>query len=430
MRHRLTAAVFSGVLLISGCGQSAAVHVNSSHVSGASYRVYLEAGFNGGSQPGITVVNSAGGTVERHLALGTPAPDWSRLYVVVKGTTNGTLKAIQPSSGRTLAEIQIPGGFLLPDLTGLGPTAGLSPNGRWLALVRQLFDLHGTTTSVLLGESSLTQPFRQVDFTGDFSFDALSNDGRSLYLIQKLRDANHYQVRLYDIAGRALAPAAVVDKREPNEPMNGVRGDSVAAQAGNTAYTVYLRDKGPFIHALPLAQPFAFCVDLPTKLGRNGLEEQSRWSLALSPDESRVYAVNPSLGLVSVMSTKGNVPTILKTASLPANQTSWRLLPVMDAEAKGPGMGGTALSADGRTLFAVGMTSLLAIDTQSLAARTISVNGSYIDSLHMSSDGAWLFAARAGDQGKLWQINPMTGALVGEIPTTDNPWAVLWAEPA
>ena len=426
MRQRVIAAVFTGVLFLSACGQSAAVRVNSSHSPAGSYRLYLREGFGGTQQ--IYVVNSAGGAVERQLPLGTPAPDWSRLYIVVRGASNATLKAIQPSTGKTLDQIQVPAGFFLPDLNGLGPIDGISPNGRWLALTRQFFDLHGTTTSFLIGDSSLSHPFTQVDLLGDFQFDALSNDGSSLYLIEKMKDTNHYQVRLYSLAGHSLATAPVVDKREPKEPMNGIRGSSVAAIGADNVYTVYIRDKGPFIHALPLQQPFAFCIDLPTRSGPVAAEDLSRWTLALSPDESRVYAVNPALGLVTVMSTTGNAPAIVKTTSLPAGPTSWLPSLVMEADAKGAGVGEAALTADGRTLFVVGMAGLLAIDTQSLQSHPVSVNGSYIDSLHMSSDGAWLFAARAGDQSKVWQINPATGALATEIPTTDNTWAVLWAE--
>ena len=427
MRHRLIAAVFMGVLLFSGCGQSPAVHVSSSHTSAAGYRLYLRQGFGGTQQ--IHVVNSASGVVERQLPLGTPAPDWSRLYVVAGGSPNATLKAIQPSTGKTLDQIKVPSGFLLPDLDGLGPIDGISPNGRWLALTQQVFDLQGTTSSFLVGDSSLAHTFTQIDLRGDFQFDALSNDGNNLYLIQKLTDAKHYQVRLYNVAGHSLATAPVVDKREPNEPMYGIRGNSIAATGANNVYTVYVRDKGPFIHALPLEQPFAFCVDLPKKSGSFAAEDQSRWSLALSPDESRVYAVNPALGLVTVMSTTGNAPAIVKTVNLPSGPTSWLPSPVLEADAKGAGVGELALTGDGRTLFAVGMSGLLAIDTQSFQAHSVSVNGSYIDSLHMSSDSAWLFAARAGDQSKLWQINPATGALVAETPITNNTWAVLWAEP-
>jgi hypothetical protein len=423
MRHRLIAAALPAVLLLAACGPRAGVPVKSSHSPAGSYRIFLQEGFNGGARQ-VTVVNSMTGSVERQLPLGTPAPDWSRYYVVEKGTTTSTLKAIQPSSGQTLAQTSIPGGFFLPDLTGLGPTAGLSPNGRWVTLTRQLSDLHGTTTSVMIGDSSLSQTFKRVDLTGDFSFDALSNDGNSLYLIQKMQDANHYQVRLYTIADHSLMPGAVVDKREPNEPMNGIRGSSVAAPGGAHVYTVYIRDKGPFIHALGLSDPFAFCVDLPNK-GTSGFEPQSAWSLAISADGSRLYAVNARIRTVSVFAA-GDPPTVVRTATLPSSPVG--LSPfVLDAEAKGQVFGGAALSADGRTLFAVGAMGVLAIDTQSLQTRSTWVKDWWFDSIHMSSDGNVLFAASL--DGSLLGVNPVTGAMEGVVPGVNQPWAVLWAEP-
>ncbi len=424
MRHRLIAAVLPGILFVAACGPRAGVTVNSSHSPVAGYRLFLQEGFSGGSQQ-ITVVNSVTGAVERQLPLGTPAPDWSRYYVVDKGTTNSMLKAIQPSSGQTLAQTPIPGGFSLPDLTGLGPTAGLSPNGRWLALTRQLFDLHGTTTGVLIGDSSLTQPFKRVDLTGDFSFDALSNDGSSLYLIQKMQDANHYQVRLYSIADHSLMPGAVVDKREPNEPMNGTRGSSVAAPGGAHVYTVYLRDQGPFIHALSLSDPFAFCVDLPNN-GASDFERQSDWSLAISADGSRLYAVNARVGTVSVFTT-GDPPAVVRTAALPPSPVGLSSPFTLNAEAKGQVFGGAALSGDGRTLFAVGAMGLLSIDTQSLQTRSTWFKGWMFESVRLSSDGNVLFAA--SPDGSLLGVNPANGAMDGAVPGVNQPWAVLWAEP-
>jgi hypothetical protein len=424
MRHRLIAAALPAVLLLAACGPRAGVSVKSSHSPAGAYRIFLQEGFNGGARQ-VTVVNSMTGAVERQLPLGTPAPDWSRYYIVERGTTNGTLKAIEPSSGQTLAQTSIPGGFFLPDLTGLGPTAGLSPNGRWLTLTRQLFEQHGTTTSVLIGDSSLSQPFKHIELTGDFSFDALSNDGKSLYLIEKMQDANHYRVRLYNMADHSLMPGAVVDKREPNEPMNGIRGSSLAAPGGGHVYTVYLRDQGPFIHALSLSDPFAFCVDLPSK-GASDLERQSAWSLAISGDGSRLYAVNGLLGTVSVFTT-GDPPKVVRTATLPPSPVGLSSPFTLNAEAKGQIFGGAAVSGDGRTLFAVGARGVLALDAQSLQTRSAWVKDWWFDSIHMSSDGNVLFAASL--DGSLLGVNPATGAMEGVVPGVNQPWAVLWAEP-
>ena len=157
-----------------------------------------------------------------------------------------------------------------------------------------------------------------------------------------MTDPNHYQVRLYDVAAGALLPQPVVDKREPNEPMNGIRGDSAADSNGNYVYTVYIRDGGPFIHALPLDEPIAWCVDLPSTAS-NDMERQFHWALALSHDGRTLYAANEAVGTVAVM-TSGEPPTIVRTApvamNLPPRQSGGL---VTDADAKGPRIGGAAL---------------------------------------------------------------------------------------
>src|SRR5439155_23940433 len=94
----------------------------------------------------------------------------------------------------------------------------------------------------LWGGSGMGSGFRTVQLKGDFSFDAVSSDGQSLYLIQKMGDPNHYQVRLYNVPSQSLAEQPVADKREPAEPMNGIRGDSVADPRGAYVFTGYARD--------------------------------------------------------------------------------------------------------------------------------------------------------------------------------------------
>src|SRR5260370_4256363 len=263
------------------------------------------------------------------------------------------------------------------------------------------------------GRRALTDSFKTIHVNGGFGFEALSNSGQGLYLIQKMSDPRHYEVRLYDLGAGWLLPQPVVDKREPNEPMNGIRGDSAADPTGNHVYPVYVRDSGPFIHALSLDQPFRFCVALP-KTAVNNIEQQFHWSLAITPDGSTVYAVNGSLGKVSLIRTAGT-PTIVRTApvafNFPPPQGEGRGGGVViDADAKGPQHGGSALSTDGQTLFTFGETGVLAIDTPTLKARGHFLDPWPPDTTRLSSDGKWLYVAEASEN-KLWQIDPVTGAV-------------------
>jgi hypothetical protein len=423
MSRRLLGLLFIAVA-VSACGRYAAAPQGA-----AGYRLFLEEGYNDARQ--ITVLDSGTGMVERQLPIGTPAPDWSRYYVVTGLAGSEKLSALDPATGRTIRQASIPAGFTLPSLGFQGPTAGLSPNGEWLVLTHQT----GTMSSFLVGATSSQSPsplwggsgrgsFKTVQLKGDFSFDAVSNDGQSLYLIQKMGDPNHYQVRLYDVPSQSLTAQPVADKRESSEPMNGTRGDSVADPRGAYVFTVYARQAGPFIHALPLGQPYAWCLDLPAK-NSSDIEEQFHWSLAVNRDGSELYAVNGSTGLIAEMS-PSSLPKIDRTGHVALESSPGPIAGfVTNADAKGAAIGGAALAADGRTLFALGNTGIVAIDTSTLKVRTPILDGDSIESLRLSTDGRWLYAAGGG---KLWQINPATGA-AGQIRGSGSPWALLWAEP-
>ena len=418
MSRRLIALLIGVVSILTACGQA-----NATHPAAAGYLIFLESGFSNSGET-VKVLDSGTGTVVRELPIGTPASDWSRYYVVTQLTGGAQLKALDPASGRTIAQTPIPVGYGLPNIAFQGPTAGISPNGQWLALTR-----HATgdaITTFLVGSSSLTDKFKTINVNGDFVFDALSNDGNSLYLIQKMGDPNHYQVRLYDVAAGSLMPQVVVDKREPNEPMNGIRGDSAADPTGKYVYTVYIREAGPFIHALPLDEPIAWCVDLPSK-APNDMEKQFHWALAVSQNGRSVYAANASLGTVAVI-TPGEPPTIVRTGSVALNHTDSLLAGLItSADAKGPRIGGAALSPDGRTLYSFADRGVVAMDTTTLKVRTRYLDPWQPDTMRMSSDGKWLYVAEAGES-KLWQIDPVTGA-VAELKGVTQPWALLWAQP-
>jgi hypothetical protein len=240
-------------------------------------------------------------------------------------------------------------------------------------------------------------------------------------------DANHYQVRLLDVPSGTLVEHPVVDKREPGEPMNGIRGDSLADPQAQYVFTVYAREAGPFIHALPLDQPFAWCVDLPAK-SASDMEEQFHWSLAFNHQRSILYAINGSSGRIAEI-VPDSLPKVERVGQLALNPSRSLLAgSVTEADAKGARIGGAAVSADGRTLFALGNTGIVAIDTASLKVRERILDGESVDSLRLSTDGQWLYAAGAATS-KVWQIDPSTGAVSGEIAGTTNPWALLWAAP-
>src|SRR2546428_1348153 len=173
MSRRLIALLILTVTVLTACGR-----VQSTRPASAGYLLFLEEGFSNGAQQ-VTVRDSATGNITSRLPIGTAAPDWSRYYTVTQLSGSARLAAIDPASGRTLAQTTIPAGYTLPDFGYAGTSAGLSPNGQWLALTSQGKRAgSGVVTDFLVGSSFLSDPFVSIQVEGNFSFDALSNDGQ------------------------------------------------------------------------------------------------------------------------------------------------------------------------------------------------------------------------------------------------------------
>src|SRR3989442_13823095 len=145
MSRRLIALLILTVSILTACGRASATHP-----AAAGYLIFLEAGYSSGGET-VKVLDSGTGTVVRELPIGTAASDWSRYYVVTHLTGSAQLKAINPATGRTIAQTAIPAGYTLPNIASQGPTAGLSPNGQWLALTSQGRAAGGAITTTLLG---------------------------------------------------------------------------------------------------------------------------------------------------------------------------------------------------------------------------------------------------------------------------------------
>src|SRR6185369_14458933 len=126
----------------------------------------------------------------------------------------------------------------------LGEAGALSANGRRLVLVRPRYDDRGLPTSpteMLLVDTHSLKPDRRLELDGVFSFDAISPDGRSLYLVQYAdpRSPLDYRVRHYDVATGEFRGGAIVDPDDPDEKMAGQPLSRVYSPDGSWAYTLY-----------------------------------------------------------------------------------------------------------------------------------------------------------------------------------------------
>jgi hypothetical protein len=135
---------------------------------------------------------------------------------------------------------------------------------------------------------------------GNFSFDALSDSGQALYLIEHLPPEwpDQYQVRRYDLQAAALDTRIIADKRRAPQLMEGTRHAMIASRDGAWLYGVYLNPHhGPFIHALNLNDAYAFCIFLSPQF-KDDWEKQRFWAIMMSEDGA-LYAVNGALGIVA-----------------------------------------------------------------------------------------------------------------------------------
>lgn len=375
MRTFLCAVV--AMFVVAGCGNAI-----EPPVSGLRYKLY-EATSTESSRV-VAVIDTHSRSVARTLPWGTLAG--RHLYSV----SSSTLSDIDPLTGSTTRTLRLPYNFQLPQITASGVAGGLSQNGRWLVLVHPQDQVDSFGSHMMVVDTSLMKAV-PVDLAGTFEFDAISNDGQRIYLIEYLSNAI-YRVRVYNVPAGHLESYIVVDKSNPKESMTGIRLSGVASPDGQWLYSVYARsNSGAFIHALNLTQPFAFCLELPG-VGYSSSSDEFQWSLALSADGTHLFAANGAKGIVTeVNADPAGVPSVTRTVRLDT-VTASSVAFVQDVEAKEFSTGGTVLSPDGKTLVMTGKTGLVWVDTATLHVRSRQLANWTVWSLGLSPDGTMVYA--------------------------------------
>jgi DNA-binding beta-propeller fold protein YncE len=395
MRALLCIAI--AALAVAGCGRA---DRGSVPLSG-DYKLYAATSTQ--SAELVTVIDTRSHSIERTLPSGTPSPDWAHLYSV-QGTA---LLDLDPHTGAARHTMHLPGPFLLPSATIGGLPGGLSQNGRWLVL--QAFDNRDTglptATQTLVVDTSYKTAAKRIDMTGYLQFDAVSNDGQRIYLVEYL-SAKSYRVRVLSVRTGQLDPTIVVDKTDGNAAMAGLRLSGVASRDGHWLYSMYIREnQGAFIHALNLDGNIAICIDLAGP-GYASSHDVFQWSLALSADGSRLYAANGAMGVIAELDTSNGGPNLTRTIHIDTPKQSAGIL-VPDVEAKGFGANGAVVSPDGQALVISGSSGVVWLDTASLRATGRQLTGWSVWSLAMSPNGSNLYAVN--DSGMIAEMS-MTGS--------------------
>jgi hypothetical protein len=229
------------------------------------------------------------------------SPSGEVRYTVSRTGETTTLRAIV--GGKRVASASFDGAWGIPAVTSTGIAGGLSPDGRTLVMsqpptysgLRPESKFLLVSTRGLVLEKTLTLP-------GEFGFDALSPDGRTMFVIQhaSTRDLISYRVRAYDLAHGRLLPGVIVAKGE-TASMSGYPVARATSKSGAWVYTLYHRMNGkPFVHALGTMQRRAVCIDLKWQPPANDV-----WStkLRLSPDGRRLLVRSSGVTVVTIDTT-------------------------------------------------------------------------------------------------------------------------------
>lgn len=397
MKRILVAAL----VLLAGCGSGPAAGQ-----ADKTYRLVI----SGGREQRLEVLTTSRQDRPFLLPPGIVSPDGARLYSTGWGDKGGTsLMVYETSSGRVLKTQQIPKAWQ----TDRG---GISHNGRWLVLAAPP-SVDGTAFAVI--GSALTGPVETLSLPGRFGFDAISDDGANLYLIQYLAGSS-YEVRLYNLRAGVLDDHAVVAKGPDVEVMNGSRATAVADPSGHRLYSLYLRPgQAPFVHVLDLDERFAFCIDFPSLPPVPGYDPVtgSGWSLDLDSAHQRLYAVLGQGLVVTIDTAKLSVLGLGPFDG--SGATGWRLPFIKDAQAKEMDSfpSASALDGSGANLFVAVGSSVVKVDTRRLAATSFVQVNTRLADLRLSPDGRRLFAL-SPMLGQVFVLEAGSGRVLTGLPTT------------
>lgn len=342
---------------------------------------------------------------------GLVSPDGERVYSasVVEGRT--VLETDDTVSGDVLSSITVAGAHDLSVVSGSGGSAALVdplPRG-WEPGV----PVPRARTTIVIADPTGEREARTFDLRGNFEPEAFSTDDSKLFLIQHLpaEAPTVYRVTMLDLQLGDVFPVFGPYKGPP-ERMPGTRIEQVLAPDTNRLYTLYSSTRPgyvphnapvphaavSFVHVLDLHEGWAHCVGLPKQLWDRPATEQA---MAVSPDGSTLYVVDPARGVIAAMDTE-----TLETRV----ETGVAFGDVTDADAS------VQVSADGSTLFVVagGSTStLFTLDAATFEVTHRAELEGRISGLGLSGDGARLYAANGRGVAVL---DLATGDALAEVP--------------
>jgi hypothetical protein len=239
---------------------------------------------------------------------GVASADGQFRFVTIPARGSTIVAQVRQDGGQIAQRRTIDGTFTIPAVAYDSTADGLSHDGTTLALIEPRKAFPRANTRFALLDGSHLRVKENVLLKGDFSFDAISPDGSTMYLVQYLspRDPTAYRVRAYDVEAGRLRPAPIVDPTDPDE-MGGVPFARAASRDGRWAYTLYGRPKGhPFVHALDTVAGTARCIDLDFISANIGV---SALRLNEAGDAATVMSGMEPVAEVDLVTFKAEAPT-------------------------------------------------------------------------------------------------------------------------
>jgi hypothetical protein len=231
----------------------------------------------------LVVYDTASRAPAFSLPSGRASADGLGYYTAVARARTTRLVHYYAPTGKRIDTWSVPGRWKLQ---------GVSPSGRWLALVRK----NGRLTFVWIFDAGRGKLAHQLRLPGTFEVETISRDGKRLFLIEHLA-GRRYNVRQYDLSRERLVVHPL--RAAGVKIMAGYAWSGVGSPDGKWLLTLYLSTarNTAFVHSLDLRRSRPACIELPSGSGR--FELLKRYSLTLAPNGETLYAANPALGVVT-----------------------------------------------------------------------------------------------------------------------------------
>lgn len=215
-------------------------------------------------------------------------------YLAATSSDQTLVMKVEIGSGRPQALRWIDGSWSVPAVTLYlnTDTSGIATDRSRLVLIDPSTGWPRGSTDLIVLEGRNLKVERRIRLDGSFSFDAISPDGSTAFLVEypDPRDPTDYLLRVLDLDTAELEPGSLKPENDPDEAMRGSPTSRATSPDGRWAFTLYEggqlygfepgKPGEPFVHAIDTVAKRTLCIDLDWDIDRRILAD-----LRLQPSE-------------------------------------------------------------------------------------------------------------------------------------------------